>query len=106
MSDLSKATRPPWYVYQFPARYPGIDSAGQSIVLFGVDEGSEAGVRGDTEDEADANAALIVKAVNLHDEFVELIRWLTDPVPEVHFGPDVNGLLHRARILRARIDAP
>ena len=66
-------TPTPWTVYDAAdAYYPGIDAARRTVVVFGsADE--ECGVRGDTPEEAEANARFIVRAVNSHDEMLEAL---------------------------------
>lgn len=67
-------TPTPWTVYDAAeACYPGIDAARRTVVVFGnADE--ECGVRGDTPEEAEANARFIVHAVNCHDDLLEALE--------------------------------
>lgn len=67
-------TPTPWRVYDAgDENYPGIDAGWRSVVMFGnADE--ECGVRGDTREEAEANARFIVHAVNCHDELLAALE--------------------------------
>jgi hypothetical protein len=62
---LPSHTPEPWAIFDAADRFPGIEApdAGFSIVLWG-NEDEDAGVRGESEEHALANAARIVSCVN------------------------------------------
>ena len=65
MPDLSKATPRPWVGFKYE----------DTVELLPAMRKGSTGVRCDiSTDERDANAALIVKAVNLHDELVAALK--------------------------------
>ena len=76
MVEKTEHMATPWKIYCDTDRYPGLQAAGnKTVVIFG-NEGEEAGVRGRTPEEALANAAFIVRAVNAHDDLVRAIDGL------------------------------
>lgn len=100
MSDLSAAEPRPWILHPLPAREVWLKRehwaigrrGGKGVALaFGED---------------DANAALIVKAVNLHDELVAALRGLVEEI-ETDGGVDTSEwpLLDEARAVLAKVSA-
>lgn len=88
MTDAS--TPRPWHVYddrQFTV-YPGIGAAKDSVVIFGL-KNEQCGVRGDTLEARKANAALIVRAVNAHDDLVAALRRISDIAQTILMRGDV-----------------
>jgi hypothetical protein len=66
-------TATPWRVDQEPnEKWPGIEAAKQSIVIWGTDD-DDGGVRGETEEQALANARRIVACVNAMPEVEALL---------------------------------
>ena len=66
MMNETKHTPVPWKVYGNPGEWPGIDSDTISVVIYGEDGDFERGIRGESHEEAFANAQFIVRAVNAH----------------------------------------
>jgi hypothetical protein len=67
----------PWQVYgPDGVKWPGIEAASATIVVFGYDDDDEAGVRGTEpgEPEAKANAEFIVRACNSHYDLLEALE--------------------------------
>lgn len=76
---MSGHTELPWEVYSdehgIAGDAPGIESAGgESIVVFGDLGGDFQGVRGETPEEALANARFIVRACNAHYDLLEALK--------------------------------
>lgn len=67
-------TATPWWVDQQgrEEKWPGIEAGNQTIVIFGTDD-DDGGVRGETEEQALANARRIVACVNLMPEVEALL---------------------------------
>jgi hypothetical protein len=69
-------TPTPWHVFDDKAECPGIEAENVTIVVFGdkLTITEDCGVQGETAEEARANAAFIVRAVNSHDALVEALE--------------------------------
>lgn len=81
-----------------------------------AEDGSHVASMSDTGDEAEANAALIVRAVNAHDELVAALRDLTNAYPEsdddnseanlwARYGSEFASAVSKARAALAKLDA-
>ncbi len=67
----------PWRIYG-PAqehRFPGVDAQNKTIVVFGETDDDYLGVRGDTTDEARANARLIASAPCMASELLSALDY-------------------------------
>ena len=86
MNTHDQATKRPWHVCK--GHQPGIDNADetQTIVLYG-NQGEDCGVCGETPEIAQANAALIVAAVNERDGLLAqnraMRKYLTDALIDI-----------------------
>jgi hypothetical protein len=79
---MSKHTNGPWLVFCKDDRYPGIEAEHKSIVIFGNDGESGQGVRGDTREEALANARLIAAAPELLEASQSLLAIVESEFPD------------------------
>lgn len=86
----------PWHVYKSmfnpkkSFRYPGIESiVGESIVCYGDEGEKETGIRGESVEEAAANAAFIVEACNSHAALVSRVAELEGAL-RVLFGSGID----------------
>lgn len=75
-----KFTKGPWKVFdheEIKGGY-GIDAEGISIIIFGEDSNDECGIKGNTKEEAIANANLIAAAPELY----EMVKMLIENINE------------------------
>jgi hypothetical protein len=89
------------------AVYPGIEingDPGRSLVVFGTKD-EATGVRGDTPEQAMANAARLVKCWNSHDELVQALQTIASTrgmsEPKATFEDPSGELLRRMELARA-----
>lgn len=91
-------TPTPWTVFNADEGcYPGIDAGWRTIVMFGSPD-EDCGIRGDTPEEAEANARFIVHAVNCHDELLSALEQYASGLTD-------TGARARAIIAKVRGDA-
>lgn len=76
---MSEFTKRPWSVYD-DGVYPGVDAPGKSIIIWG-NENELCGIRGNTREEAIANANLISAAPDMYDA---LKRIIDEKAPSYH----------------------
>ncbi len=98
---MSKHTPGPWGVFCKEVRFPGVEAEHKSIVIYGNDGEKDQGVRGDTQEEALANAkliaavpelleALIALTTNKHLSLGDLVYHIRDRELEGWEGPSVK----------------
>jgi hypothetical protein len=104
----AKHTPGPWVVFGCLDRFPGIEAADLSIVIWG-DKHDESGVKGETHEESIANANLIAAAPDLLEALEGIIT--TMPDLEEFENPDGYSMLPfvaaaRSAIAKAKGETP
>ena len=79
---MSEHTPGPWDVFGKKSRFPGIESRIGSLVVYGTSE-DDMGVRGDTQEEALANAYLMAAAPDLLKQAKREVEWLQHVRPQI-----------------------
>ncbi len=73
MSERNGYQDGPWEVCGLFADYPGIEGTKTSIIIFGYSEEKDIGVKGETKEQAIANARLIAAAPSLYEALKDLV---------------------------------